>query len=326
MTQACIGNACVDAVGTPADYVAARGDRDASLLVDVILPAVRDPTEDCCFDFTGDGNPDDALGAYARIIAGFGSTDPQALTTDSVDDGALATVFDWVALPLPDGRARVSVFDGTLAGAHTPADRRAGLGEVTLDEGSFQSPYGAAVQANDAVIEAGTLRARLARLLVPVVVFDDPPLLMPATDVLVELELEACGDGICTNTTADVPPVPAARVGGLVSFPAYVDEVDAVLRTCQCADIDVAVPVLMATLTTDDGWQVDCNTSNMGDGGASCGAGDPFICTSIDAYCATTGLLESVIDVDTDADAWPDAFSVGYRFGLAPVAITGVTP
>ena len=150
--DACIGGACVPPVPDPDAYAVQAASRWSSYVRTVQFPALFDPVEQCCFDYTGDGVPDDQFGVMLALVVSFFGGDPAGAVQQTIEEGELVKVVDWreLAPDLAAGDVQLAVFDGGWNDAIPFADRRAGLGHTMLLRESF-GPYGAIDQLNAGV-------------------------------------------------------------------------------------------------------------------------------------------------------------------------------
>jgi hypothetical protein len=297
----------------------------------VQLPATFEPVPwDCCFDYTGDGQPDDAFGTLLALAgtSGLGG-DPTVTINTALENGDFVKVFDWreLAPDLVAGDVQLSIFEGRWTDATSHTDRIQGLGRTTFLRSSF-GPFGAHDQLNDGEVVTGLVTATGNQVTLGL------PLLFIGGDDLVEfhayeprleapVSYTARGRGTCTGLCTvdeeyDPPQVPGvvggAKFGGVVVAVELLSHMDDFYRGCACAGVDPSEPVIL--------WELDYNsflldiycTDNYVDPGA-CDPEDP--CFDLADVCAVIGILGNVFDVDLDNDLINESLSIGLRLGFA---------
>lgn len=330
--DACIGGACVPPVDDPDAYAAAAALRRSSYWWAFQLPALFDPPEACCFDFTGDGQPDDAFGGFVASLAQILGVDFNGSLAQAIESGEAVAVMDWRELSsdLVSGDVQVSVFSGKIADGAPFADRQAGLGHYLLERSSF-GPYGALSQLNDGSVATGQVdvtgdELRVVTLAptgdVAEVALHDPILSAP---VVFDDAPGASCHGLCTvdedRGPSHVPQiVGGALLGGLVYSEEVYAGMDHYYRTCSCAGVDPTQPVI--TWGPSFGAIRASCTSNTGDP-ALCPPEDP--CSSLDDICLVLPFVGNELDIDRDGDSVDDSFSAGFRVAWSGAAIDGVT-
>ena len=338
-SDACVGGACVAAVPDLDQYLTEAQSRWSSFVWAVQFPALFEPTPElCCFDYTGDGVPDDALGNIVALSVSLDGGDPNGDLQQAIEDGALVKVFDWreLAPDLAAGDVQVSVFDGELSGAMTFDDRKAGLGHVLLSRSSFGS-HGAIDQLNGGSVSSGLVdvtgngfelelpfmslmlggQTTSVRLL-------DPRLRGP---VAYDNSPGAPCQGLCTVDDDRGPGhtpqiVGGAWLGGVIPIADFLEHMDAFYRKCDCAGIDPDQPVIVwgenaGNMTFD----VSC-TANIGDP-LLCDPADP--CSELNMVCSFMGLLPQTLDVDYDRSGINESYSVGLRIAWSGTTLDGLT-
>lgn len=244
--QECIGGGCVDPVDDIDAYLEETATRPNSYFWNIQLPSQFTPPERCCFDYTGDGRPDDALGGLLGLLATF--MDPgegeeplniPELITEAFYDGTITLVVDHTMFPedLSDGEAHFAMFLGSNdvdddgAPDDTYDERVGGLGEYLVDDASF-GDYGSQIQFNLGTFEAadssksaadpdGTIYAGPAPfiLTIPIPQFMEEPITLEleAAQIIADVTLEETGIFTTDDFTDPVEPItdPACtRTGG----------------------------------------------------------------------------------------------------------------
>jgi hypothetical protein len=334
-TDACIGGGCVPPVSSPDDYAVQAASRWSSYVWTIQFPALFDPPEECCFDYTGDGVPDDQFGAMLALAAPFFGADPAAAVQQGIEDGALVKIFDWreLAPDLLAGDVQLSVFDGEWNDAIPFDDRRAGLGHTMLARTSF-GPYGAIDQLNSGSVDAGLVEVTgngfslvqpfiFGGDLAPVrlrdprlqgrVVYDDAP--------------GAQCWGLCTVDEDRGPGhtpqiVGGAKLGGVIPAEEFLEYMDTFFRGCACAGVNPNLPVIVWQVNPGPGvFEVEC-TDNTGDP-SQCPPDD--LCAQLDTICDFIPIIATTLDIDHDGDGVNESYSIGLRLGFSGNSIDGVS-
>ncbi len=335
----CVGGGCVDPVPDPGAYAEAAGSRRASYTWALQVPALYQEREVCCFDFTGNGTPDNAYGDILPMMDMLNpDMDSQEKIDLSIENGDQVLVLDWVELPEEgDGEIRISFFHGVLNnenGLLDLLDRRAGLGRVLLDPDSF-GDYGSHWQINHANISSGVVAGQGGPLLVylPGVFFVGSNVLHPHLihDVRIEgifsMDLNDC-QGMCSvDELRDMDGAPflagGLRLGGVILADDLFSDLDDKMRACTCAGVDPSLPVVEWSYDIDEGIMiVGCNPANHPEQENDCTAGS--FCEMSYTSCQYLGINATLFDVDSNGDGVNNALSIGLRLGLAGVSIDGL--
>ena len=268
----------------------------------------------CCFDLTGDGVIDNALGDLldtASGLLGGGSGVDEDLSA-AIQSGALAMIFEWKGLDVPPGgpggtlpeddAVEVNLFQGTGGTYDGSLD---GDGTWTVTPGSFvpgtAQPAGAvgagSIHLGEADVGPGNITLPL-------------PLLGVVTDVQIAPAYMA-GTTFWGNNLVGLDVV-GGKLGGAVpigavyaAFNAYVDS------SCGC----LGLPDGLISLSADGAGQ--CNQPTGSCGGSSC-----------DQLAQVCPLVLNMIspDLDVDGDGTYDSLSVGLMFQAVSTNIVGVAP
>lgn len=324
--SACIGGGCVDPVDDPGAYAAQAALRPSSYWWMVQLPADFDPPESCCFDFTGDGNPDNAYGALVSmfsIIYGDEAVS-QELLDAAIEDGTLMRVVDWLELPADggDGPVRFSIFDA--ASAQPFSERAAGNGEFRLLPSSF-GEYGAHDQFNWGDRTGGQVQAGPSSLtlLLPELLTQT---LVPMTivDAIVTVPVDEQSNGVHSideSRPGETPELAGGgMLGGVITGESLISFMDDRLGACDCAGFEG----LEYYLDSDAGTFILNCTGDIDPLG--CGPEDEPYCEDLSIICSTISILPNVFDVDRDADSINESLSIGLRFAWTGATIDGLAP
>ena len=317
--EVCRGGECIGAVAAEA-YIADAEGNNSTYLWALQFPGEftdRD-TQECCFDYTGDGTPDNRLGALLGMLGGLiGSGDEPTSLQDTLDeaieDGTISLLFDWMEWPDGDGAAKFGVLIGdaeqTEEGevAQDFATRQAGDGNYTINEASVDA-HGPLVQFQLAEVEGGSLVTEFSTF---DIVISPAAFGIEGLEANIEISLEAAlidaelteeDNGIHTvdgeNEAEEF--VGGGRLGGVVVLPELLDLLGGLVEDCTCIPGD---DPLVSWSYEFDGLgggriNVTCNYS-PDELNAACGGDDESaICGAAGTICGAIGLATSFLDVD----------------------------
>lgn len=327
--QLCYNGACLDG-GAPGDHTFSG---QASFVSGMRIPGKDD--DPCCFDFTGDGAPDNALGGLLDSIGGIlGDTDVNGMIQSSIADGTIAILLEYVGLDAANAAADADLtmngFYGAYAtfqaGGTTPDYDTAltGEGHFTVDPNSFiEGTAMPLISFAGAKIQGGVLTAG--------------PSLFTLNFPLMGMLLSASVNG--TQIEADVAAnlngkgldFTGAKLGGYVKAEELAGAINAVLTGCDClglsTDLITFDPMVAEPKLACDDTALDEFKAN----GPNC-TEDEGICYDIgskasimDLVCGV-GLNLLALDVDSDDNGLVDSISVGVRLDGVAATIDGLTP
>jgi len=313
--SACMGGGCVDPVDDPEAYAEAASSRPSSYWWMAQFPAAFDPPEDCCFDLTGDGTPDNAFGAILGLFESMPDVtgDPQELLDGAIEDGTWMRVVDWLELPGggADGPVRFSVFEA--ASTQPFAERAAGSGVFQLLPSSF-GDYGALDQFNWGHVTGGVVHAGPSSVGLPVTV----------VRAMVEVPVSEQSDGVHSvdeTRPGDTPElVGGGRLGGVIPGETLLALLDDRLGACTCAGFEG----LEFYPDTEEGTFVTGCTGDIDPTG--CGSEDEPYCAIISTICSALPILPLTFDLDLDGDGINESLSIGMRFAWTGAAVDGLAP
>ena len=290
----CSNGQCL-AAGDPKDYVFAPA---SSVLTSLAFGNVED-AEQCCFDFTGDGEVDNALG---KLIKGLGSvlgdTKVNEEITENMQTGGLVILFNYQGLD--DATADNSLTLNSFYGSDTNGDytdNLAGKGDFTVDLDSFmagtatpQAQFGGGSIAN------GKLTAGPGKFML--------------TFSLGDIKLKAAVSGTLMEADVTVGPngtgleFTNGKLGGYIKM----DDLYAALNgyvTGSCSCLNLGGPLIgfdeakgkMVCASNDAST---CDQENEDEG----------ICAQLGSFCGAA-LLFLKPDIDSDGDGEKDGMTVG---------------
>ncbi|MGB0590373.1 MAG: hypothetical protein ACPGU1_11905 [Myxococcota bacterium] len=308
----CAAGACV-APGLPEDYVFSA---DASVITSLGL-AEDDATTpdvdegDCCFDFNGDGEPDNGLGGLLASLGSFlgdslGDDGVNGLIQEQIDDGTLTILFEQVGLDsaADDDALTLNGFFGEMA-----------EGGYAVDPSSFiegtSTPY---IMFDNAMIAGGELTAGPSLFSVTI----------PLGEFGFDIALDAADTQIWSNVTAgDAGGLnwTDGILGGVVPMQQLVDALNGLGNSCDCLGLDGSD---MLELKAED--KLGCTPALSGASPTCTEEADGSLCVGIadnkGLVCTAIGIIKP--DIDTDLSGKKDSFSLGLRFEGAPAVITGL--
>ena len=297
------------------------------------IPPAGTPAE-CCFDFNGDDEVDNALAALVDLLGGLADLDVEQLLGEVIEDDTIAIMMEWTRWP---EEADFSLWLGTndVDGDGAPDQefsvRDAGDGIFNFETEVF-GPNGSILQFNQTTFEDGELDAgpSLFQLALPTEELLGTNLEVTISNARITATM-AETDGAIASVTEDLsidPDDPAAtetfggaELGGVILMDEVFGIIDQLARDCTCAGIDPASAVLEFG---DDGETYNASCVQTPDPEAMCGEDDGIICEQIGLVCQFAGSIPSLIaDVDVNGNEVNDALSVGIRLGWVGATING---
>ena len=269
------------------------------------------PAPACCFDYTGDGAPDNRLGGVLFDLATLTGHVPDLALYELLLTGDLTRLLVYEGLDSVAGDAQVGVtmHDGYSASDHDL--RLAGTAWFSvLASAAKTSPLLFAGVIGDGGLDAGP-----GALTLPAVDLAlGKTVLAPIAQARIsgEVSLGANGAGL---TITD------GRIGGVVSVTWLLGRLNEVLGACDCLALTPG-----ATLFELVGQDlVACTPEFLLAPGTCLEATDGPVCASLDTdkgeWC--TALSVAHPDVDTDGSGVADAYSIGYRFEAVSANVAG---
>ena len=343
--QDCVAGRCVDRVGGDEVSLAAWLESlTLAVVTDVQLP--NNGSEACCFDITGNGSLDNALGQLLSVWESLPNATPFTERLDEILRWELTQLLVGFRA-LPDGltgTTDVAVFVGIndidLDGNPDQSldERREGLGEFRADRRTL-GDNGAQLMLPGTLLAEGHFRTRAATFDAELPIyqtcsfrFHETPLRPSGArcrgeevyplrlfGLRVAGAIAADEGGVSSVDTDDVPGI---RIGGAIQ----VQDVATLLNAsysdaCRCAGIgeddDMIVVSSSGTRTT-----MACDARFANPDISTCVSGQRQ-CAGIANLCNALPLLGNLADVDTDGDGVQDAFSFGVRVSLSPATFGG---
>ncbi len=322
--KVCSNGACVDG-GDPSAYTFSG---QASFVSGMRIPSPD--TDPCCFDYTDDGAPDNALGTLLDSLSGLlGDSDVNGMIQSSIEDGTIAILLEYVGLDdaTSDDSLTMNGFYGAYAsldanGNPDYATALTGEGHFTADASSFiEGTAVPLISFAGAKIEAGVLQAG--------------PSLFTLNFPLMGMVLSASVSGtqveatVTANANGKGLDFTDAKLGGYVKGEDLASAVNAIANGCDCLGLTTDL-ITFNPLATEP--KLACDPAAQADVDANtCTDADGSICTGLAGYVGTgglvcTGLFLLAMDVDSDGNGKADSISVGVRLDGVAATIDGLTP
>jgi len=263
--------------------------------------------QDCCFDYTSDGVPDNNFLNLCLLFEMATDSDCNTMVADAVADGEILKLLEFHGLTaLADGALTTPFFNGTASGQ-----------TYTVAEDQFVQEEGLCTAAPNELltgsIDGTTLQAHgdALHLLDLPVHFPQGTFYVPLSlhDVRLEADLSDDVEGV---TVVD------GRLGGWTYLSLIFDTLNALFDE-QCSCLGLTGPRIAYSIDAG-GWDIQCDTPAE----STCTEEDNPMCAS--SFCNSVLILQNLADVDTDDDGVEDAVSVGVRFSGGPAEISGITP
>ena len=324
-SKVCSNGACVDG-GDPSAYTFSD---QASFVKAMRIPGKDD--DPCCFDYTGDGAPDNALGGLLGLVAQFApGTDVNGMIQSSIADGTIAILLEYVGLDAANAAADADLtmngFYGAYAtfqaGGTTPDYDTAltGEGHFTVDPNSFiEGTATPLISFAGAKIQGGVLTAG--------------PSLFTLNFPLMGMLLSASVNGtqIEANVTAQMTDSASglqfndAKLGGYVKAEELAGAINAIMNGCTCLGLSTDLITFDPYATKP---KLACDADAQNQIGSNTCTPDDGICndvaTNISIVCLGAGFIS--LDVDSDDNGFVDSISVGVRLDGVAATIDGLTP
>ncbi len=277
-----------------------------------------DPDSPCCFDFDGDGIPDNAYGDLLNSLAGLvGDMNFNQMIADRIHSGELCQIFDMQDLDAvsDDDFSALSLMWGTDSDDNYE-NNLDGSESFTMDEDSFEagdtdcsmSPVNA---FDTASVTGGMLLAEaemLYGLLFPFPLSPTGMMLLPIRQAKLSARLSTGVYGI---------ELSEGKIGGAIPLDAFSDEMnDIIAESCACLDLDG--PLITYELG-EERLELTCHTADA----STCSPDST--CQMMNDYCGPISMFLRP-DVDSDGDAILDSMSVGLWFEATSATVTGITP
>lgn len=301
--EVCASGACA-AAGDPNEYAFSG---DASYLSELTVPGMG---ESCCFDFTGDGVPDNKLGTLlATLESQFNVNE---LISDAILDGSISIVFEHSGLDDASDDEEVGLNGFICDSDDSYEDKAAGNGNFTADASSFVPGTATPLIAfGSAAIAAGVMTAGPSLFILSLPLLEGVDLNLTIHNT----QIEALSSPGTSGTGLDLNE---GKLGGVIPLGELYNALNAFGESqCSCLGLDGPLISWMGEGTT-----AVCSSDYETD---ACNADpDTETCSTIAGACGlVTTLLKA--DIDTNANGVKDAISIGLNFKGVSANLTGIT-
>lgn len=257
----------------------------------------------CCFDYTGDGAPDNVLG---ELLGSLG--DVNASIQEGIDSGSIALVLEHSGLSsLESGDFVINFWLGEWDGIEALAETGGNtvlIDPVSIDQGAQPQAYVPGATLADGTVTAGpgTIAITIDLL--------GTPLSVQISGARIEADAGTNSD-LETGVQLD-----NGIIGGYVTGEDLSDAVNAYIKgSCECLGLG------QTDLIEWDRATASADCAAIPEEGNTCEEGDT--CGTIGSLCSSLFVLAAP-DVDTDGDGLADALSIGAEFTAVGAQITGV--
>ena len=266
---------------------------------------------DCCFDFDGDGEPNNTLGGIISLIPNGNVNEG---IQGSIDDGDIAILLEHQGLE--DLTADEDFTINFWLGVHPtipPTFDPTGIHELAIDPASIDEGAQPQAYVPEATLAASALTAGPGTVKLSINLVG-APIDLTLTGARVEAEVDEEASDLAAGAVALIGPHEGrATLGGMV----HLHDLFAGLNTyvagsCQCLGIE-------GDLISYDDTQIP-GTCAVASDTSSCDSG----CSQIYSFCGTIADGGLLADIDTDGDGEKDSATIGASFTALGADITGV--
>ncbi len=279
----------------------------------IINQLIIEGTEDdpvCCFDYTGDGEIDNALGQDVGGLIGLDAINDNIAT--SIDDGSLVLLLEHAGLD--DATTDDDFLINFFIGSHVePFDGlEATNNQVLIDPASFDMGSQPQAYVPDASVTGGAVAAGPGTVKIQI------SLAAATLDVTVsQARIEADVDAANSALDATGVSLSGGKLGGVVKVrDVFTAANEFAANSCTC--LGLTQPLLDDNgMCPEDGGDVTACEDAMED-----------TCATVGENCGLFGAVSIFADVDLDGDGAAgtidDGLSLGASFTTAGAEITGV--
>jgi hypothetical protein len=264
---------------------------------------------DCCFDYTGDGTPDNALGGLLAPL--MLDADLNAGIAASIQAGEFLILFEFAKMEsLESSNFRLNFYFGAydnITRIHPNGNNALLVKEESIDSGTHPkySLSGGSLVANEVTAGPGNALLELELL--------KAKLRLPIQDTRISASLLPDQSGLPDQGLG----LAGGRLGAVVRAQDMAEALNEFARgpTCECLELPGDM------ITIEDSTTFACNNTGIG----SCAENSD--CAVIAQNCSLiVGVVPIRADIDTDGDGTNDALTVGASFTAAGAKITGLKP
>ncbi|MFP4597843.1 MAG: hypothetical protein ACLFVJ_06310 [Persicimonas sp.] len=259
---------------------------------------------ECCFDYTGDSEIDNALG---EALDNFGvMADVNTSIEESIADGSLLLMFEHAGLTDLDAGETYEL--NFWLGEYNDADELL-IDPASIDDGSYPQAV-----VENAVIQDGSLSAGPGSVALSIDLLDTPlSLLISQAQIEAEVDMD-------NSSIEDGVALTDGKLGGVIQVTDIYDGINSFAGSCDCLGIDE--PLIDYSIDGEGNLSAECNENADADACAEAGEDS---CETIGGQCTLlSSILPSFADVDLDDDGVEDSISIGAEFSTEAAAISGV--
>jgi len=308
--EVCVNGACFD---NPSEFTPASSASYVS--------AMEVGDQSCC-DQTGDGQPNNKLGALLGLLGNVGlDFDVNEAIADAIEAGSLTILFDF---PNADGANDVSelIVRGYVGDSEDDhATRIAGNGSFTVSPASFVTGTFITQILMMGAIDDGGFTAGPSSFDLIIDITDIGTLTLRLENTRLDSTVTVGANGAGLNHTG-------GKLSGLVPFAQFVDTFNELAADCDCFGL-AAGQVPFRLTTVSNAHALGC-TAEFQAATPSCSASaDGALCDGLGSnkglVCSAGSALLNA-DIDTTFDGVRDAMSAYLTYTAVSATITGVTP
>lgn len=321
----CLDTDCeaAEVCNCPEGTVARGGGCSAPVSADDTYSYIRnlhipgDTEEPCCFDFDGDGELDNGLGALIGLVGVLAAdVNIDDVIAEALADDSIALLMGWTGLP-DSHNFSIYLATNDVDGDGTPdqefSERAAGNGVFTINEESLDE-WGGVIQFNNTTYTAPVFQAGPGEFRLNLPIDTD------GFSLNLDLTIQdtTIRGPIAESTTGIESEDDAILLGGVVPLDQIFSILNDLAADCTCAEFDPTMPVITYE---DNGTEylVTCAQTPTGD----C-AGGGTVCENLGLVCSLIGQLVPVFglgDIDTNGNGVVDALSVGLQLSLTGATV-----
>jgi hypothetical protein len=265
---------------------------------------------ECCFDYTGDDQIDNELGATILDFDEGTFNDLNASLSESIEDGSLILMFEHAGLT--DLSAEEDYNLNFFLGEYDTDGTTLLIDPASVDEGT--QPM---AQVENAKIQSDALGAGPGSIRLDIELLGTPLSLL-----ISQAQIEATVD-LTESSIADGVWLTDGKLGGVIRIRDILDTMNDVASECDCLELD-GDPLIsynpndLEEFPTCNAGQTEAEACN--DAGQS-------TCGSMAQYCGPiTFIVPGLADVDTTGDDQADAVSIGAKFETEGATFGGIAP
>lgn len=274
----------------------------------------------CCYDFNGNGKLDNFLGSLVGTLSSipaFGDVNANIKT--AINLGELVYLFEYSGLEHPefDSDFKLTLFEGRDSDLDF-GPNLAGAGDFVVLPHSYEMPgtprwsfEKARVHNGELLATGGRLRIRFPGMLDEIV--------MILENVRVRAKIEQEAEKAPDLTAGGRVWLTKGELAGALNRDTLFSSLNDAAKGCECIqDVDA----IYAYNSTKDSYSCAITSGDA----ARCRTASAECQNLADqAVCGLLALQSNKVDVDTDNDGKPDAFSFGARFTGVGASIVGIT-